>query len=89
MRIRPGVKSPLIGVVAVALASAAIVTTLLRPPRLGPRDGEDLPPTDLERVEVGERAPDFSLESYSGDILTLSDYRGERNVVLVFYRGHW
>ena len=34
-------------------------------------------------------APDFSLLAYSGDVLTLSDFRGQKNVVLAFYRGHW
>jgi hypothetical protein len=58
-------------------------------PELGPVDGEGLPPTDLERVQVGDEAPDFSLLTYSGEILTLSDYRGDKNVILVFYRGHW
>ena len=57
--------------------------------RLGPADGLDLPPTDLERVSVGDPAPDFSLQALSGQVLTLSDYRGAKNVVLVFYRGHW
>ena len=56
---------------------------------LGPTDGHDLPPTELERVAMGAPAPDFSLETISGDTLTLSDFRGEKNVVLVFYRGHW
>jgi hypothetical protein len=55
----------------------------------GPVDGHDLPGTDLERVQDGEPAPDFSLESYAGPVVTLSDFRGEKNVVLVFYRGHW
>jgi peroxiredoxin len=52
-------------------------------------DGQDLAPTDLERVAVGMTAPDFSLETITGDTLTLSSYRGAQNVVLVFYRGHW
>jgi peroxiredoxin (alkyl hydroperoxide reductase subunit C) len=56
---------------------------------LGPRDGHDLPPTDLERVSVGRPAPDFSLVSLAGDTVTLSSFRGAKNVVLVFYRGHW
>ncbi len=59
-----------------------------RPP-LGPADGFDLPAEDTGRVKVGEAAPDFTLEAHSGDTLTLSDYRGLKNVVLVFYRGHW
>ena len=56
---------------------------------LGPVDGHDLPGTDLERVMDGQQAPDFSLESYAGPVVTLSDFQGEKNVVLVFYRGHW
>ena len=64
--------------------------TMERPaPTLGPADGHDLPPTDIERVALGTEAPDFSLLAYSEDILTLSDYRGKKDVVLVFYRGHW
>ena len=56
---------------------------------LGPVDGHDLPPVDLDRVQVGAEAPDFTLASLAGPNVTLSDYRGEKNVVLVFYRGHW
>jgi len=59
------------------------------PIELGPKDGHDLPATELDRVAVGTPAPDFSLESLDGDTLTLSDFRGKKNVVLVFYRGHW
>lgn len=59
------------------------------PVELGPKDGHDLPATDLDRVAVGTLAPDFSLESLDGTSLTLSDFRGRKNVVLVFYRGHW
>lgn len=56
---------------------------------LGPADGFDLPAVDLDRVQEGDAAPDFTLMSLAGPALTLSDYRGEANVVLVFYRGHW
>jgi hypothetical protein len=58
-------------------------------PALGPADGLDLPGTDLERIQVGDEAPDFTLASFGGGTVTLSDYRGESNVLLVFYRGHW
>lgn len=60
-----------------------------RAPALGPKDGPTNPPTDLERVKVGEPAPDFTLESLDGRRVTLSSYQGSKNVVLVFYRGHW
>ncbi|HKK94619.1 MAG TPA: hypothetical protein VJ925_14385 [Longimicrobiales bacterium] len=58
-------------------------------PTLGPVDGRELPGADLERVAVGDVAPDFQLMSYRGDVLTLSENHGEREVLLVFYRGHW
>ena len=57
--------------------------------RLGPVDGRDLPATDLERVRVGDLAPDFALASLDGPTVTLSEFRDNRNVILVFYRGYW
>jgi hypothetical protein len=57
--------------------------------RLGPMEGRELPPAELERVSVGDAAPDFRLESLRRGVVALSDYRGEKDVVLVFYRGHW
>ena len=56
---------------------------------LGPVDGRDLPPADTGRVQVGDRAPDFSLESYDDGVITLSDFRGKKDVIMVFYRGYW
>ena len=56
---------------------------------LGPHDGQDLSGLDTGRVAVGDVAPDFSLVSYAGPVTTLSDFRGEKTVVLQFYRGHW
>ena len=60
-----------------------------QPVRLGPKEETKLPPTDTGRVTVGSEAPDFALESLSGPAVTLSQFRGKQNVVLVFYRGHW
>ena len=38
--------------------------------------------------ESGEIAPDFSLPVANRNIdITLSDFRGDQNIVLVFYRG--
>lgn len=36
-------------------------------------------------VEVGREAPDFELRDSAGDTVRLSDYRGKKNVLLVFY----
>ena len=58
-------------------------------PTVGPKDGDGLAPTDLERVKVGDPAPDFTLEAENGTPITLSQFRGKNSVILVFYRGHW
>lgn len=57
--------------------------------QLGPRDGSDMPPTDLERVRVGSPAPDFTLGSKDRNPVALSGFAGKKNVLLVFYRGYW
>jgi peroxiredoxin len=38
-------------------------------------------------VGPGDDAPDFTLANGQGGPTTLSDYQGNSNVVLVFYRG--
>ena len=57
--------------------------------QLGPKDGTDLSPTDLQRIKVGQAAPNFTLEDMDGKTITLSDFREKKTVVLVFYRGYW
>jgi peroxiredoxin len=39
----------------------------------------------LASIEVGQMAPDFKLKGPGGQFVTLSEYRGKKNVVLVFY----
>ena len=53
------------------------------------KEEANLFPTDLDRVHVGIQAPDFTLVSSDNEQVTLSSYRGKKNVVLVFYRGYW
>jgi len=36
-------------------------------------------------VEVGQSAPEFTLSNQFGEKVSLSDYRGKKNVVLMFY----
>jgi cytochrome oxidase Cu insertion factor (SCO1/SenC/PrrC family) len=45
-------------------------------------------PTDLDRVRAGSLAPSFTLSDPAGKSHSLASFRG-KNVVLVFYRGHW
>ena len=40
-------------------------------------------------LKVGEAAPDFTLPDAAGAAVTLSTFRDQRPVVLVFYRGYW
>ncbi len=41
------------------------------------------------KVAVGQPAPDFTLPDAGGQAVTLSSFRGQKAVVLVFYRGYW
>lgn len=75
--------------IAFVLAAACSPEAPATEVSLGPVDGRDLPPADTGRVAVGDPAPDFTLESYDRGPVTLSRYRGAKDVVLVFYRGHW
>ncbi|HSR26140.1 MAG TPA: redoxin domain-containing protein, partial [Candidatus Eisenbacteria bacterium] len=36
-------------------------------------------------IEVGQEAPDFELKDQHGQPVRLSSFRGDKNVVLVFY----
>jgi len=74
---------------AAALMSVAADAPLAAQQMLGPKDGAGLPPTEIDRVHVGSVAPDFTLASLGGPAMSLSDYRGKKNVILIFYRGHW
>jgi len=49
-----------------------------------------LKPVDSQlKVKVGERAPDFTLPSISGEKISLRQYRGKKNVVLSFVPAAW
>jgi peroxiredoxin (alkyl hydroperoxide reductase subunit C) len=49
-----------------------------------------LKPTDSElKVKVGDKAPDFTLPSVRRGEITLSQYRGEKNVVISFVPAAW
>ena len=53
-------------------------------------DPGQLKPTDsVLRVAVGDRAPDFTLPSVSGEMVTLSSFRGKKNVVISFVPAAW
>jgi len=41
----------------------------------------------IEHIAVGKVAPDFELTNVQGHTVRLSDYKHEKNVLLVFTRG--
>ena len=78
----------LIGLLTVAMippaiaASAAYKTNIYNPGQLKPIDSK-------LKVKVGDPAPDFTLPAVSGGKITLSQYRGKKNVVLSFVPAAW
>jgi peroxiredoxin len=45
-------------------------------------------PSAGQSQEVGDNAPDFSLVDVSGKEIKSGDFKGEKNVVLIFYSEH-
>ena len=43
----------------------------------------------VKAVPQGKPAPDFTVKTAAGDTLKLSEFKGKKNVVLIFYQGHF
>ena len=50
---------------------------------------EDSIEAEVEKVEVGSAAPNFTVSNDKEDVVELKDYLADDNVVLVFVRAHW
>ena len=49
-----------------------------------------LKPTDSKpKLKIGDKAPDFTLPSIAGEKVSLSQYRGKKNVVISFVPAAW
>lgn len=44
-------------------------------------------PVQSRFIKVGKHAPEFSLPSVSGETVSIKQFRGKKNIVLVFLRG--
>ncbi len=66
----------------------AILTAVLSCGDIKQSPSDELGPRNSP-VQVGEMAPDFTLEDQNHRKVTLSSARGTASTVLVFYRGHW
>jgi peroxiredoxin (alkyl hydroperoxide reductase subunit C) len=62
--------------------SAAYKENIYNPGQLKPIDSQ-------LKVKVGELAPDFTLPSVGGDKISLSQFKGEKNVVISFVPAAW
>ena len=75
--------------VAVACGQESAPTQAPEPAELATSDVSPVLPEDVA-VEVFPEAPDFTLPAANkGTNITLSDFQGEKPVVLVFYRAFW
>lgn len=54
-----------------------------------PATAADDEPVQAERVAVGQEVPGFSLTGTDGESYTPGDLEGEKNLVLIFFRGTW
>ena len=41
----------------------------------------------MAKVTIDAPAPDFTLDDYQGNSVSLSEFKGKKNVLLVFNRG--
>ena len=57
--------------ITLALLSSALLLAQAPPPKT--------------QLKVGDTAPDFELQSTQGKKVKLSDFRGQKNVVLAFF----
>lgn len=46
-------------------------------------DGSTRDPGEL--LEIGTKSPEFTVKDHIGNSVTLSSYKGKKNVVLIFY----
>jgi peroxiredoxin (alkyl hydroperoxide reductase subunit C) len=72
----------LVGTAAIYAASVAFKENIYNP-------GEIKPIDSVLKVKVGDAAPDFTLPSVSGEKITLSSFKGDKNVVISFVPAAW
>ncbi len=75
--------------VLATLTACLLAATLMSPPLAPPLQAQGNKPAPPPlKLKVGDEAPDFKLKYFTGSELkdvTLSEYRGKKNVVLAFY----
>jgi cytochrome oxidase Cu insertion factor (SCO1/SenC/PrrC family) len=62
-----------------------LIAALLTGPAVSFADEAKPAPPPPPKFKVGNVAPDFTLKDQAGKEVTLSSFRGKKNVVLAFY----
>ncbi len=70
------------GTLAAWSQTVEVSELIFQPGELSSRDS-------VLKVDVGESAPDFSLPNLTGELVSLSSFRGKKNVVLSFVPAAW
>ena len=71
-------------------AAAVLFALFVAAPHAAPADPfGTTPEAQAGRVQEGDEAPDFNLESLDGQTLRLSELRGEKNALIILFRGAW
>lgn len=78
-------RSILLSCAAGALFLAATAPALTAQQQQPPAKADPRPEPARTHLKVGDTAPDFTLPSTAGGTVTLSSFRGQKNVVLAFY----
>jgi cytochrome oxidase Cu insertion factor (SCO1/SenC/PrrC family) len=71
--------------IALVLLSASIIIQAQQPAVASPSPQSATPQPPKTHLKVGQAAPDFTLPDTGGKRIKLSDFKGQKNVVLAFY----
>ncbi|HDQ41695.1 MAG TPA: redoxin domain-containing protein [Desulfonatronum sp.] len=90
-------KQPRISIITLFLAFILLISMILQIPQVVAAEFKDqiyatgeLKPIDSTlAVQVGDKAPDFTLPSIAGKIVGLQDFMGSKNIMLSFVPAAW
>jgi cytochrome oxidase Cu insertion factor (SCO1/SenC/PrrC family) len=72
-----------LGLVFLLMVMTAIAAA--QTPSPSPTPAKPVPPAPHTSLKVGQAAPDFNLRATDGKTYKLSDFKGQKNVVLAIY----
>ena len=88
-RLTPILTLALLIATTTACGSAAPPTPTEPPTAAAPIETASPETISNEAAPPAKTAPPLALSNAAGETVTLNDYRGRQNIVLIFYRGFW